>query len=71
MATVQELKKAHQNEWVVIQILKENAAGPQEGTLLYHSTNREEAWRYVKNQRQKVYVSYAGPMLEEGYAAAF
>lgn len=71
MATIEQLKQKHQGEWLAISVLKEGEAGPDEGDLVYHSANRDEVWRRIKGDPRKIYVTYGGPALEEGYAVAF
>jgi len=71
MATVRELKETYKGEWLAIAVLKESESGPEEGELIYHCRNRNELWRGIKEDVRRIYVTYAGPILEEGYAAAF
>lgn len=71
MTSIRELKEAYKGEWLAIAISKDSLSGPLEGKLIYHSKNEDEVWERVKGDRRRVYVTYAGPLLEEGYAAAF
>ena len=71
MATIQQLTEAHKGEWLAIAVLRDSPSGPQDGELLYHSTDRDDVWKRIKGDRRRVYVTYGGPPLEEGYAAAF
>ncbi len=71
MATVQELKEAYKGEWLAIAVAKRGEAGIEEGELVHHSKDADEVWRRIKGDKRKIYVTYAGPPLPEGYAAAF
>ena len=71
MTTVRELKEAYQGEWLAIVVLGEGESGPEEGELVGHCRNRDELWRRIKGDERRIYVTYSGPALEEGYAAAF
>jgi hypothetical protein len=71
MRSIQSIKKAYEGEWLAIAVTKKGKTGPEEGELICHSKNEEEVWRRVKGDERLVYVTYAGPLLDEGYAAAF
>lgn len=71
MDNIQELKEAYKGEWLAIAVSKEGPSGPQAGELIYHSRNRDEVWSKIRGDRRRIYVTYAGPLLEEGHAAAF
>jgi len=72
MAKIAELKKKYKGEWLAIAVTKEVNGESVEGKLLLHTPEREELWKRVPLSRDRiVYVTYAGPPLEEGYAAAF
>jgi hypothetical protein len=72
MARIAEIKRRYRGEWLAIAVTKEANGEAVEGKLLLHSRNRDEVWRKVRLSRKtEVYVSFAGPPLEEGYAAAF
>lgn len=71
MARIGELKERYKGEWLAIHILKEGASGPEEGELLYHARDADEIWKLIQGDRRRIYVTYAGPPLPEGHAAAF
>ena len=72
MARIAEIKKRYSGEWLAIAVTKEAKGEAVEGKLLLHSRNRDEVWSKVKlSKKIEVYVTFAGPPLEEGYAAAF
>lgn len=71
METIQQLKDAHKGEWLAIAVVRESEAGSEEGELVYHSRDRNDVWKRIKGDRRKIYVTYSGPPLDEGYAAAF
>ncbi len=67
---IEELKEQYKDEWLAIEVTKEENTTPVEGKLICHSSEREEVWNKTKDM-QRVYIFYAGPPLKEGYAAAF
>ena len=71
MARIHDLKEAYKSEWLAIEILKDSPAGLLEGELIYHSKNMPDVWKQIKGDKRRIYVTYAGPLLEEGFAAAF
>jgi len=71
MPEIEDLKSLYKGEWLAIEVTMEDASGPVEGRLIYHSTSREDVWRKIKGDRRRIYVTYAGPLIEEGYAVAF
>ncbi len=71
MNDIEQLKQKYDGEWLAIAVTKENVEGPSEGDLLHHSTDRKAVWKAIRGDRRHIYVTFAGPMLEEGHAAAF
>jgi len=71
MARISDLKSAHPGEWLAIEVTHEGNEGPEEGQLLVHTTDRREARRYIGRAKGVVYVTFAGPPLDDGAAAAF
>ena len=71
MSNIEQLKEDHNGEWLAIAVTKKNIEGPLEGDLLFHSADRGAVWRAIRGDRRNIYVTFAGPILEEGYAAAF
>ena len=72
MANIEKLKQKYKGEWLAIEITKEEEGEATEGKLILHSKNRDEIWKNIRLSTEKeIYVTFAGPPLEEGYAAAF
>ena len=72
MAKIEKLKKKYKGEWLAIEVTKEEGGEAIEGKLILHSKIREEIWKNISLSKEKeIYVTFAGPPLEEGYAAAF
>jgi len=72
MSLIGELKQKHKDEWLAIEVTRYENHEPVEGTLLEHDKERERLWQKVQLSRGKrIYVTYAGPLIEEGYAVAF
>ena len=67
---IQEIVHQHPGEWLAIAVTAEEAGRPKAGRLVCHAKDRHEVWRRTRNQR-RLYIVYAGPVLKEGYAAAF
>ena len=70
MATIKELIDRHQGEWLAIEITEESEGVPVKGELVYHSPERWKVWEKTQAYR-RLYITYAGPPLPRGYAAAF
>lgn len=70
MADIQEIIKKYPGEWVAIEVTKELDGEPMAGELVYHSTKRDEVWQKTR-ARKRLYITFSGPPLKEGYAAAF
>ncbi|MBI3460646.1 hypothetical protein HY009_06940 [Candidatus Acetothermia bacterium] len=70
MAKIEELLKKYPGEWLAIEVTDEVEGVPVAGELICHSSHRAEVWRKTQ-AKKRVYVTYAGPPLKEGYAAAF
>lgn len=71
-AEIEELKEAYSGEWLAIEITKEEQFGPVEGKLLHHCRERTDLWKKVHLEKvRRIYITYAGPLVEEGYAVAF
>lgn len=71
MAHIEQLKEEHKGEWLAITVTNRTVDGPTEGELISHSTNRTHVWKTIRNDPRHIYITFAGPMLEEGFAAAF
>jgi len=72
MAKIKELEKKYKGEWLAIEVVKEKGGEPIEGKLILHSKDREKIWEKIRLSKEKeIYVTFAGPPLEKGYAAAF
>ncbi len=72
MAKIDELRKRYKGQWLAIDVTKEKGGRAVEGRLVLHTTDREKLWRRVPvSRKRRLYVTYAGPILDQGYAAAF
>jgi len=72
MAKIGEIKKKYKGEWLAIEVTKEKNGEPIEGKLMLHSKDREKIWGKIRLSKEKeIYVTFAGPPLEKGHAAAF
>jgi len=72
MPTIESLKKRYKGEWLAIEVTKLSAGEPVSGRLIYHEKDRKKLWERLELASDKeIYVTYAGPLIEEGYAVAF
>lgn len=71
MPRIDELKAEHDGEWLVIRVTRRGPDGPEEGELVFHSADRDEAWDHVDVSAGDMYVTYAGPPVPEGTEAIF
>lgn len=69
----EEVKKEYSNEWVLVEVLKEDEIGnPTEVRVLVHSKIKSEIYEAMKNSVDKyTYHFYTGKIPKEGYAVAF
>jgi hypothetical protein len=57
---------------LAIEVMKEEHGKATEGRLILHTTDRDKLWKSVPvSRKRKLFVTYAGPILDPGYAAAF
>jgi len=72
MPKIESLKKKYPGEWLAIEVTKLRLGEPLEGKLIYHKKDRKRLWETLELSKDKeIYVTYAGPLIEEGYAVAF
>lgn len=68
--TVRELIARYPGEWLAIDLNAEEGGRPKAGRILCHAKDRNVVWRKTQ-RRRRLYIVYAGPPLQVGYAAAF
>ena len=70
---IEELKKQYKNEWVLVEVLKEDQSGrPLNIKLIAHSKNRDDTYGAMKKTKAKyTYHFYTGEIPSKGYAVAF
>lgn len=72
MPLIAELKEKYKGEWLAIEVIRYDNHEPLEGILLQHDRDREKFWEKVElTCGKRIYVTYAGSLIEEGYAVAF
>lgn len=71
MARIEEIREAYTGEWLAVVVLKDVKGEPTDVELIYHSRDEHEVWKNIEGDKRRIYVTYAGPMLDEGYAAGF
>lgn len=70
---IDEVKKKYRNEWVLVEISKEDDLGnPIDVKVLAHSKARDDTYHALRNTEGKyTYHFYTGKIPKEGYAVAF
>ncbi len=69
---IKELKDKYKDEWLAIKVTKVKNGRSVEGELIAHCKGQKDIWKKASEGGEKgIYITYAGPPLEEGYAAAF
>ena len=71
MTKIESLKKKYKEEWLAIEVTEEIEGKPFRGNLIYHSRDHDELWDKIAKDKRRIYVTYAGPLIEKGYAVAF
>ena len=71
MPKIEQLKKEYPGEWLAIEIEEEDNSGPISGNLILHHLDHDKIWEEIDRDERRIYVTYAGPPIEKGYAAAF
>jgi hypothetical protein len=71
MPKIERLKKEYPGEWLAIEVEEENDSGPISGNLILHHLDHDKIWEEIDRDERRIYVTYAGPPIEKGYAAAF
>lgn len=71
MADINDLKRQYKGEWLAIAVTRDDEGGPSQGELISHSRDHDEAWAHIQGDPRRIYVTYAGPPIPEGHAAAF
>lgn len=71
MAIIEQLKQDYDGEWLAIMVTKKEIEGPTEGDLLHHSTDWKAVRKAIKGDAREIYVTYPGPLVEDGHAVAF
>lgn len=63
MPSIAELERAYPGEWLAIEVHREDADGnPEEGELMYHGPDPEEAAHQMHRTPRLVYVLFSGPI---------
>lgn len=72
MAKIEDLKKQHQGKWLAIVVTRSKDSSPVEGDLVLAHGDKGELIKKVRLEKEKrVYITYVGPLIEEGYSVAF
>ncbi len=70
MAKIKQLKDDYEGEWLAIAYLNYGTEGPSEGELIAHSKDEAAVWEAIKDDPRKIYVTYAGPLIDDDMAIA-
>lgn len=72
MAVIEQLKAEYEGEWLIILATDWDKFSIKEGELFYHSKDKDEIVRKMrdvpkdKNKKYHMAVLYAGPLVPEG-----
>lgn len=72
--TLSEIEEQYKDEWILVEVLREDEAGnPIEVNLIAHSPRREDTYDALSSasEGKSFYHFYNGKVPKEGYAAAF
>lgn len=70
MANIEQLKEQYEGEWLAIAYEDYGTEGPQEGDLIIHSVDETKVWKAIEGDPRGIYVTYAGPLIDEDAAIA-
>lgn len=67
-----DARKKHKDEWVLVEILKEDEFGnPIQVRVLAYNRTRDDTYKALKSAKDKyIYHFYTGEIPKEGYAVA-
>ena len=70
---IEEIKEQFKDEWVLVEIVKEDKSGtPTDVRLISHNKNKEETNKaMIKHKEKYTYHFYTGKIPEKGYAVVF
>lgn len=70
---IEEIKKRYKDEWVLVEVLKEDEQGmPVDVRLIIHSKNRDDTYKsMIENKEKYTYHFYTGEIPSKGYAVVF
>lgn len=72
--TIEELKRAYHEEWVLAEVIEVNEEGtPKEVKVIKHSKSRDEVYQALREVEAGKHICtlYTGEIPKEGYAVAF
>lgn len=70
--TIRALKERHPGEWLAIRVTRYEDFQPLEGELLFHHEKEATVLQNVELPKtERVYLTYAGVLIEEGHGVAF
>ena len=70
VAKIEQLKEDYEGEWLAIAVLKDEGGIPTDGELLAHSLDEADVWKAIDGDPRGIYVTYAGPLIDEDMAIA-
>lgn len=70
MSDIEQLNEDHKGEWLAIAYSDYGIEGPLEGRLIVHSRDEVAVWEAIKDDPGKIYVTFAGPLIDDDKAIA-
>ena len=72
IATIEQIKKEFDDEWVLVEVIEENELGETiKGKVITHSKARDEVYDALKKNHGYTHVFFTGEVPKKGYAFAF
>jgi len=70
--SISKLKHQYPGEWLAIRVTDYEDFRPAEGELVFHDAEWSKVLSSVALPKtERIYITYAGPLIPEGYAVAF
>lgn len=67
--SIAALKERYAGEWLAIRVTAYEDFQPSEGELVFHHTDSSEVLaRAPRSTTERIYFTYAGPLIPDGYA---
>jgi len=67
--SLERVKQQFAGQWLAFLVTQETPTGELEGQLIAHNPDRRELHRELRERKvERVYITFAGPVVKPGYA---